>query len=308
MKTRNLIGIVCSTLLVASCGGGGGGGGGALGPASVTVPAWVVLGAANPAVSSNIATGSDTATVEITFNVDGSITFDLGGGNTLTVTNAEIASSSSSVDGELFFFVANDTGTDADFVELLILDDPSEADIVALARIDQIGTPLGYETAAVIGNTTPTANLPSGNATYTGFMIGSLLFNGGLPDFDGDMSPDEQYDFVGATATIDVDFGAAMDQVGVTFSGFAVPDPAGGPVIPLTGSSLTGTATIVATTSIYEGTLAGDIVANGTTFGMAGEVNGGFFGATGQATAGTFDTDEVGGTGTAEFVGNFAAN
>lgn len=309
MKTRNLIGIVGASLIVAACGGGGGGGGGPVGPTTVTVPAWVTLGAPNAAVSSNIDTGSDTATVDITFNANGSITFDLGGGNSVTVTSSEIDTSASTANGELFFFVANDTGTDADFVELLILDDPAEADIVALARIDQIGTPLGYETTAVTGNSTSASNLPTGNAVYTGFMIGSLLFNGELPDFNTDGLLDVQYDFVAAEAQVDVDFGALTDQVDVAFTNFIVPDPVGGPDIALGGSALNGTATIGAGTSIYEGSIAGDVVANGTTYGLAGSLNGGFFGANGEATAGTFNTDETsGGSGTAEFIGNFAAN
>ena len=93
----------------------------------------------------------------------------------------------------------------------------------------------------------------------------------------------------------------------MAFTNFQVPNPAGGAAIPLTGSALNGTATIGGGTSVYEGTISGTVVANATSFGLTGGLNGGIFGVNGQATAGTFDTDATTPTG-AEFVGNFAAN
>lgn len=306
MRIRDLVAMACAGIVLGACGGGGGGSDSAsVVPRTVTVPGWVTLGAPTSTVSANFAGGTSATDVTITFNADGSIAFDVAG-DTFSVTNADIQSSTSDADGEAFFFVANEAanGGVPDYVELVILDDPAEDDIVALARLDRFNTPLGYETAAVAGNATAPANLPTGTASYNGFMVGTLLINGALPDFDTDGSADLQYDTVSADAAVAVDFDAAT--VDVAFSNFSVDDPAGGAPIDLAGSSLTANALIAAGTSQYGGAISGGIVADGTTYGLSGRLAGGFYGAGAEATAGVFDTDEVGGG--AEFVGAFAAN
>ncbi len=305
MRIQDLIGVVCASAALAACGGGGGGGSTAAVPTTVTVPGWVTLGAATPAISANSVGGTSSTDVTITFNADGSIAFDLAG-DSFSVTNADIIDSVSDPDGDGFLFEANAAanGGSPDYVELVILDDPAEDDIVALARIDRFNTPLGYETAAVIGNTTDPASLPSGTASYSGFMVGSLTIDGELPDFDNDGNLDVEYDTVTAAAAVAVDFDATT--VDVAFSDFEVADPSGGMPIALTGSSLTSNALIGGGTSQYGGAISGDIVANGTTYGVSGGLAGGFFGAGAEATAGAFAANELGGN--AAFVGNFAAN
>ena len=306
MNTRKLIVAAGASLAVAACGGGGGGGGGALGPTSVSVPAWVTTGAPISALSANIADGTSRGRVDITFNANGSLTFTVNG-DSFSVTNDDIALSNSAAFGDIFFFSANAAanGGIPDYVELVVVDIPTEEDIIAVARLDRFNTPLGYETAAVIGDLTTPTRLPSGSGvSYTGFMVGSLLVGGEVYDVNGDGQLDEQYDFVTADSQVTANF--TTGNVGVSFNNFIAVVPGGG-TIALPGSSMSGSASIATNTSVYGGPISGTIVDQlGTPISLDGAVLGGFYGANGEATAGVFDTNQTGGN--AEFVGHYAAS
>lgn len=210
--------------------------------------------------------------VIVTFNVDGSFTVTTPGGVDL-VFSGDGTVQPDPVLGDIFQF----TNADGDVLEVVHGFDAAENRIFDIARVNEAGSPAGFETYGVIGNETETANLPTGTATYTGGFLASI-FNAGTAITD---------EFKGTT-TVTADFANAIvtslmagsyDVAGVIFDG-----------------TMDSTATLVG--SQYTGTFNANVAVPNVDLGLpfdsllitgdAGQLAGAFYGLTGEATAGAF--------------------
>lgn len=281
MNTRKLIGIVSATFVVVSCGGGGGGGGGgvaAVPVASFDAPPFLPENVEVQALSSSRTEGVSEITVSVTAGSDGSLLFELPGGETLTLTNAQISSVDRWPDGSLANIFYRGGAADVDV--LIGRDSITEEDTYMLARVDLLNTSFGFETHAIFGDYTSTPL--QGTANYAGTVIASLFVDGEVRILEDD--------YITGDSSIAVDFDTA--KVDVSFTNLVRPDGVG------INGSLSGTGLDV-TGAVYQGAIGGLVVG----YDLDGQLIGGFFGPDAGATAGVFDVEDA--TGFVEIVGGY---